>query len=84
MTDVRGWTLADYREPRSFFERAILRLVPKELLGARPGGVGNSIAWLLWHLARVGRAGARYSQPAFRKRTNRYASMASITRTVTG
>ncbi len=43
----------EHQELRAFFERAVLRLVPRELLTVRPGDIGNSIAWLVWHLARV-------------------------------
>jgi hypothetical protein len=35
------------------FERTVLRPTPGELLAARPGGAGNSLSWLMWHLARV-------------------------------
>jgi hypothetical protein len=51
--EMRGWLLAEHAELRAFLERAVLRLVPADRWRERPGGVGNSIAWLLWHLART-------------------------------
>jgi len=51
--DYAALIRSDHDELRGFFERAVLRIVPTDLLTARPGAVGNSIAWLVWHLART-------------------------------
>jgi hypothetical protein len=51
--DMRSWLLAEHGELKAFLERAVLRLVPPDRRRERPGGVGNSIAWCLWHLART-------------------------------
>ncbi len=51
--DFAALIRTEHQELRAFFERAVLRLVPRELLTVRPGDIGNSIAWLVWHLARV-------------------------------
>ncbi len=51
--DLRDWFAAEYRDLRTMFERTVLAPTPGELLTRRPDGRGNSIAWLVWHLARV-------------------------------
>jgi len=51
--DFAALIRSDHDEMRSFFERAVQRFVPADLLATRPGGTGNSIAWLVWHLART-------------------------------
>jgi hypothetical protein len=51
--DARDWLLTDHRELRTFFERGVLRGLSPDQLRERPGDVGNSIAWCVWHLARV-------------------------------
>ncbi|MGH7263365.1 MAG: DinB family protein [Candidatus Rokuibacteriota bacterium] len=51
--DGREWLLADHRELRGFFERGVLRGLSPDQLRERPGEVGNSIAWCVWHLARA-------------------------------
>lgn len=51
--ELRDWFAADHRDLRTMFERTILQPTSRALLTARPGETGNSIAWLMWHLARV-------------------------------
>ncbi len=51
--DFAALIRTEHDELRAFYERAVQRIVPPELLPVRPGGAGNSIAWLVWHLARV-------------------------------
>lgn len=51
--DYAALIRTQHDELRAFYERAVQRIVPPELMAARPGGVGNSIVWLVWHLART-------------------------------
>ena len=51
--DLRDWFAAEHGDVRMMFERTVLRSLPADLLTARPGDAGNSICWLVWHLARV-------------------------------
>lgn len=51
--DLREWLAAEHRDLRTMFERTVLQPTPRTLLTARPGGAGNSIGWVMWHLARV-------------------------------
>lgn len=51
--ELRDWIRTEHQELLVFFEQTVLSLVPREHLTTRAGGEGNSIAWLMWHLARV-------------------------------
>lgn len=51
--ELRDWFAAEHRDLRMMFERTVLQPTPAGLLTARPGEAGNSICWLMWHLARV-------------------------------
>lgn len=51
--DLREWFAAEHRDLRMMFERTVWQPTPRELLTSVAGGGGNSIAWLMWHLARV-------------------------------
>jgi hypothetical protein len=49
--DLRSWIVADHAAALGRFEQAIAPHVPVERWRERPGDAGNSIAWLLLHLA---------------------------------
>ena len=51
--DLRQWIHAQHDDLGSLVERTILNSTPRDLLHVRPDGMGNSIIWLLWHVARV-------------------------------
>lgn len=51
--DLRAWIQTEHQEFRGLFERTILGVVPGEGFTSRPDGSSNSIAWLMWHLARI-------------------------------
>jgi DinB superfamily len=50
---LKEWLRSQHADLRGFFERGVLRGLAPEHWTARPGDTGNSIAWLVWHLARV-------------------------------
>lgn len=51
--DLITWVRGQHRGIRFFFENAVLGVLTPEQLKERPGEQGNSIAWLMWHLART-------------------------------
>lgn len=51
--DLMDWIRSDYRGIRRAFDNSVGGLVPKERWSERPGGQGNSIAWVIWHMART-------------------------------
>jgi DinB family protein len=51
--DYAGLIRTQHDELRAFYERAVQRIVPPERMTERPGDIGNSIAWIVWHLARA-------------------------------
>lgn len=51
--DLRDWIRTDHNGLGALFERVIVGMVPREQFTARPDRTSNSIAWLMWHLARV-------------------------------
>lgn len=51
--DLIQWIRSEHRGFRAVFENTIPSVVPPEQMSVRPGGQGNSIAWLMWHLART-------------------------------
>lgn len=51
--DLKQWIIGQHLGMRITFERGVLNLVPKEQMVVRPNSTGNSIAWLMWHVART-------------------------------
>ena len=51
--DLIRWIRGQHRGVRNFFEVSVYSVLSPEQLRQRPGGVGNSVAWLMWHLART-------------------------------
>ena len=51
--DFIEWIRDEHYWVRQMFERDIVKLVPVERLTERPGPNSNSIAWLVWHMARI-------------------------------
>ena len=50
---LKQWLASQHADLRGFFERGVLRGLAPEHWTARPDDTGNSIVWLVWHLARV-------------------------------
>ncbi len=50
--DLRGWIREQHDGIRLLLQSNILDRVPREKLAVRPSADSNSIAWLLWHIAR--------------------------------
>jgi hypothetical protein len=53
MAPVVDWILAELRALRAAYDFDIAAAVPRDKLTARPDGADNSIAWIVWHLARM-------------------------------
>lgn len=51
--DVMKWIHSQHRGVRFSYRTSVSNLVPADKLLVRPDGVGNSIAWLVWHMART-------------------------------
>ncbi|MGH9196151.1 MAG: DinB family protein [Acidimicrobiia bacterium] len=47
------WIQGDHRAIRKAFETSIAGVVPKDQWTRRPEDQGNSIAWVIWHMART-------------------------------
>jgi hypothetical protein len=50
--DVIPWIKGQHKGVRFFYETAVRNVLSAEQMKERPGGVGNSVAWLVWHVAR--------------------------------
>lgn len=50
---VIEFVLDSHKWVRGIFDKDILPNVPLERIGERPGNATNSIAWVIWHLARL-------------------------------
>lgn len=53
VVDIIRWIRGQHRGVRFTFETQVFGAVPPERLTERPGGVGNSILWLMWHVSRT-------------------------------
>lgn len=53
MSEPIEFVLDAHKWVRGIFDKDILKYVPLERLGERPGRNTNSIAWVVWHLARL-------------------------------
>lgn len=51
--DLIRWIRGQHRGVRGFFEASVYSVLSPDQLRQRPGGIGNSVAWLMWHLART-------------------------------
>ncbi len=51
--DLKRWITGEYGGIRTVFNMGVLNAVPKEKLAEKPSPGANSIAWLVWHLART-------------------------------
>lgn len=51
--DVIPYIKGQHKGIRFFYETAVRNVLSAEQMKERPGGVGNSIAWLIWHVART-------------------------------
>ncbi|MEO7803548.1 MAG: DinB family protein [Actinomycetota bacterium] len=51
--DVIKWISSQHRGVRFAYNTSVSNLVPFDKRLVRPGEVGNSIAWLVWHMART-------------------------------
>jgi len=50
--DLKTWIKSDYSMIRPLCRMVVLNAVPHEQLTTKPGPNSNSIAWLIWHIAR--------------------------------
>lgn len=51
--ELMEWIQSDYRGIKRAFDTGIAGVVPRERWTERPGDQGNSIAWVIWHMART-------------------------------
>jgi len=51
--DLRQWILDEHRMIQPLFRMNITSAVPVDKLAVKPASGSNSIAWLVWHVARI-------------------------------
>jgi hypothetical protein len=51
--DLKTWIKSEYSMIRPLCRMVVFNAVPAEQLTTKPGANSNSIAWLIWHIARV-------------------------------
>jgi len=51
--DLMKWIIAQHRGVRAAFNMTVSSMVTPDQMKERPGGEGNSIAWVMWHMART-------------------------------
>ncbi len=51
--DLRQWILVEHGMIQPLFRMNITSAVPADKLAVKPANGSNSIAWLVWHLARI-------------------------------
>lgn len=51
--ELMKWIIAQHRGVRGAFNATVSSMVTHDQMKVRPGGEGNSIAWVMWHMART-------------------------------
>jgi len=60
--DLREWIIGQHSGISTILKMNLLSAVPEARLPERPGSGANSIAWLLWHIARTEDVAKRRAQ----------------------
>jgi len=51
--DLRQWIIEEHQAIQPLFQLNVSNSVPRDKLAIKPADGSNSIAWLIWHLARI-------------------------------